>query len=274
MYDVLQFDQVIIDGDPIVYRAGFAIEKVNKEMDIIETEPMHHAFYNVNSMIKKTLNKFEHDFFEVFLTASNDTTNFRFSIFPQYKANRKDARRPVYYKEIREHLFDKWGAETIKGQEADDTCSIWHCKALQEGKNSVMCSIDKDFNNVPGWHYNYVTDDLYYIDEIQALRNFYLQILTGDTSDGIPRIKKGWRQKKVEEELQKALTEQEMYDIIHKEISNLTENLDKLLWIIQNVPENRGDIKDEILRRGRLVWLRREEGELWVPKITKEVENV
>ncbi len=237
-------------SEPLVYRCGFSIEKKNKETDIIECEPVKHAFYNINSMMRKILSATGAKQYKTYMT-SNDKSNFRFELFPDYKANRKDVRKPIYYQDIREFGRRRWNVIEVSGEEADDACSIAHCEYNNLGwdkdiTNSVVCSFDKDFNNIPGWHYNYIKGELYYVEPTQALRNFYLQILTGDVSDGIPRIKKGWRQKQAEDLLNKAEKEEEMLDIVKKELYNC-------------------GIQDQLIVRGRLVWLRRCKGEMWTP---------
>lgn len=263
--ELKSFGMCIIDADPLIYRCGFSVEKTNKETDIIEIEPIQNAYYNINNMIKKTLKATGAKDYTLILTAKKDKTNFRYDIFPLYKDNRKEARKPIYYSQLREYLQKTWKAYVVSGQEADDECSILHCKYNNLGfentvLNSVVCSFDKDFNNIPGWHYNYIKDELYYLTEIEALRNFYLQILTGDTSDGIPRIKKGWRQKEAEEAISEAKTEKEMFDIVYKVIYNVLKE-----------DENNQDLevlaKDTVLSRGRLVWLRRQQNEMWEPNL-------
>jgi hypothetical protein len=264
-----KFDVVIVDMDPLIYRAGFSVEKINKDMDIIEIEPLQNAIYNLDSMMKKMRREISTTIagipFLTYLTASGDPTNFRFEVFPNYKENRKTARRPIYYTELRDRAIEYWGATFVTGQEADDTCAIAQIANHYQGRNSIICSIDKDFKNVAGWHYNYVTGRFIYIDEIQALRNKYLQILGGDTSDGIPRIVKGWRQKKVEKALEKALTEPEMYEIIKTEITRLSTEQQEIVWINPDKNEHK-----EIVSRGRLVHLRHYEGELWEPSHLKK----
>jgi hypothetical protein len=257
---VINFNTAIVDGDPLIYRCGFAVEKFNKELDILEVEPVSHAYYNINSMMKKIMKNATNQ--QIYLTAPG-RSNFRFEIFPQYKANRIDVRKPVYYHELRAYLIKRYGAIVVEGEEADDRCSIEHCKLNNLGwdkeiYNSVVCSFDKDFNNIPGWHLNYVKDELYYVDELQALRNFYLQILTGDTSDGIPRIKKGWRQKESEEILKNCNIEQDMLEWVYAEMIRVLEPL---------TPEDFNFISSELIKRGQLVWLRREINELWTPKV-------
>ncbi len=46
-------------------------------------------------------------------------------------------------------------------------------------------SIDKDLDMIRGWHYNFIKDKKYFIDDQQAIKHFYTQILTGDRVDNI-----------------------------------------------------------------------------------------
>lgn len=244
--------------DPITYRCGFAVEKRDKETGILKVEPIQNAYYNLNSMMKKIFKVTQAEKYEGYLTSS-DKSNFRFEIYPDYKSNRKDARKPIYYTELRDYMVKNYGARVISGEEADDKCSIrqieLNTRFVPEDTNSIVCSFDKDFNNIPGWHYNYVKDEMYFLTELEALRNFYLQILTGDTSDGVPRIKKGWLKKKTEQKLYSCLNEKEMlaavkdvcYNVLKSEYIHVTD-IDKIL-----------------LQRGQLVWLRRKENEMWEP---------
>jgi len=261
----MKFNHAVIDMDVLVYRCGFAIETVNKETKEVKAEPVHHAYYNINSMMDKIFELTQADTYEGFLTAPGKG-NFRFNIYPDYKSNRKDSRRPIYFSEIRDYIISKYEAKIIEGEEADDSCIIEHCSKNSLGwdpniRNSIVCSIDKDFNNAPGWHLNYIKDEIYYVTEEEALRNFYLQILTGDAADGIPRIKKGWREKQVKADLEKATSEKEMYTIVINEMSKV---LDKDL--------THRELLDLLTMRGRLVWLRRKPGEMWAPEFLNRSE--
>jgi 5'-3' exonuclease len=40
-----------------------------------------------------------------------------------------------------------------------------------------------------GWHYNFIRNDKYLIDEYEAMQNFYKQLLTGDRVDNIIGLK-------------------------------------------------------------------------------------
>ena len=256
----------LIDCDPIKYAASCVAEKKDKETEIITVAPMEHVFYNINSMIKKCIKACGARQYVCFLTPIRESKNFRSLIYSEYKAHRKDVRKPYHLDNAHKHVLDRWRAILAVGEEADDTMSIYHCglnpfgfDTTFDSANTVLCSIDKDFNNVPGWHYNPRKDELYFVSEIEALRNFYFQIVAGDKADNVPRVKKGWREKETYEKLQKAETELELYDIILECVYTVMEKDLKDTDVLMH----EGLAKDFILRNGQLVWLRRNAGELW-----------
>jgi len=108
---------------------------------------------------------------------------FRHKLTPTYKANRV-TEKPVYYNLLRQVLTEKYGAVTVESIEADDALSIMHTH-LQDRQNSVLCSIDKDLLNTPGYHFNWKSNEFTKIDEIQGKYNFMSQMLTGDVADNI-----------------------------------------------------------------------------------------
>jgi hypothetical protein len=94
-------------------------------------------------------------------------------------------------------LKEKYKAVEVFGMEADDRLGIEQCKNLVLSNNgedldvivytkqSIICSLDKDLNMIPGWHYNWRNNEKYLQDELSALRCFYCQLLTGDPTDNI-----------------------------------------------------------------------------------------
>lgn len=294
----MKFDNVILDMDILVYRCGFAVQSIDKETNDIILEPVHHAYYNINSMVEKCLRLSEctrmDNVFGYLTIGGKD--NFRFDIFKYYKENRVKCKeicgdshpydcheklgheligkRPEYYKELRDYIQKRWHAEMIFGQEADDACSIKHYELnarnfLPEEQKSIIWTIDKDLNNVPGWHGNIATGNIFFVAPLEALQNFYLQILTGDTSDGIPRISKGWRQKETEGKLKTAKNEAEMIDIVQDTIYTILEreykNNDML--VTDEV------IRNEMIWRGQLVWMRTKQNEFWIPPCLNVLTN-
>jgi hypothetical protein len=223
----------IIDSDSIVYRGAGAAQKRDPETGNMEYQPVSHALQNAKKVIIKILERTNCTDYKLFLTASNDKTCFRTNLYPEYKANRKRLDRPRYYHDVREYLTSKWGATIVSSIEADDIVCMEQYKAYndefgfalnidKEGKGeqdfpAVLCGIDKDLDQVPGLHYNYVNDNFYYITPLEGRKNFWRQVLAGDVADNVPRIKKGWRKDKAFELIENAQSEHQLICIVERE---------------------------------------------------------
>lgn len=147
-----------------------------------------------------------------FLSGSN---SFRKELNPEYKANRKDRIEPEYLQPVREHLVVGWQSTIADYVEADDELGI---AQTQLDEPTIICSIDKDLLQVPGMHYNFVTGVFRTVTELEALHNFYYQIIMGDNSDNIKGFD-GIGRAKVPKFLEPTIsylwsltTEQDMYD--------------------------------------------------------------
>lgn len=209
--------KALIDGDILCYRSGFAAEHshyllVDREqgvpvkefesyadfraytkefpdweqqydMESYRTvEDVSHALANVKSTVAKILDKTDCNEYVVFLSSGD---NFRNDIatIQGYKANRKDARKPEHYEAIWDYLTTYYGAITLKSIESDDAL------AMCQTKDTVICSIDKDLLQVPGFHYDWVGDYKTLVSPDVGLRKLYQQVLTGDSTDNIPGIR-------------------------------------------------------------------------------------
>jgi hypothetical protein len=207
----------IIDGDILVYRVGFASEDVDEAICLARVTTL------VNEIVYQDL---KCDDYKAYITGRE---NFRndIAVTAPYKGNRKDAKRPVHYQAIRNHLL-RLGADLVVGQEADDAVAI---EATKTG--GWIVSIDKDLDQVAGWHYNFVKHEEYYVTEEQGLRNLFTQVLTGDRIDNIIGLK-GIGPKKAEKLLQDCKTAREYYDACLKAYDGnqlrVDENL-MLLWL-------------------------------------------
>ena len=113
----------------------------------------------------------------------SDRVSFRYGVWPQYKANRKKYRKPAGYR----HLVDwvdragparGWEVVRLPDVEGDDVLGILY----EEG--DVIASIDKDMLTLPGLHLR--DGEVQEVSRLEADRNFYGQVLTGDTSDNYP----------------------------------------------------------------------------------------
>lgn len=225
---------ILIDSDIIAYRCGFACKD----------ESLKTALRTTDKFVEDVIVFADHaDFFydewRLFLTGKN---NFRYevAITHPYKGNRTQP-KPPHLQEIRKHLVGKWGALVCDGQEADDAIAI---EATKLGDDSIMATVDKDFNQVPGWHYNFIKREHYYVDEAEGTRFFYTQLLTGDSTDNIFGLERVGP-KKAAKILEDCTNEEEMY----------TACL-----------EAYGDFK-RLLENARLLWLRRKRNEMWEPPL-------
>lgn len=226
--------KALIDGDILVYRIGFSVD---------DPEDEKFALSRMGHFVQGLLDLDGIDSYSGYITGSS---NYRQDIATEnsYKGNREKARKPIHYDSLREYLMNKWCFKLIEGQEADDAIGI-EAYSLPEDGCCVM-SIDKDLNMIRGWHYNFVKQELYFVTEDQAIKNFYIQLLTGDRVDNIAGLK-GIGIKKAEKILKDCKNEDDLFTTV----------LDKY--------ENDLDILTE---RARLLWIRRKPNQLWIPPQT------
>lgn len=227
----------VLDSDLIAYRISFACK------DESET----HAKYSLNNYVSDILVRgvdkvydgcFVDDW-KLYLTGGS---NYRFNIATTavYKGNRV-APKPQHLPALRKHLVDEWGAIIVEGIEADDAVAT-HATDLGYN-NSVIVSVDKDLDQVPGWHYNFVKDIAYHITPEEGMYRFYKQILTGDSADNIIGLK-GIGPVKADKILDECDTEVKLYNAC-----------------VQAYDGN----EERVLENARLLWLRRYEGQMWEP---------
>ena len=213
----------LLDADIICYRTGFASEDVDEKLCLARVTEL------VTDIVYFQL---KCDDYKAYITGKG---NFRndIAVTAPYKGNRKDLKRPKHYEAIRKHLIDL-GATQVEGMEADDAIAI---EATANG--GFIVSIDKDLDQIPGYHYNFVKHEEYFVTEEQGLLNFYKQILTGDRVDNIMGIK-GIGPVKADKLLADCKTEKEMFDVCVKAYNDngeegvlrTTEN-GKLLWLLR-----------------------------------------
>jgi len=159
--------KLLIDGDIVTFRAAVSAE--DEEEAWI---PCSRAD-NIIEEMKDVLGTKE---VVVFLSGKN---NFRYGVFPEYKANRINAKRPKWELEVKQYLAQQYPHEISDGCEADDLLGI------NQQEDTIICTIDKDLDMIPGWHYNFVKKEKYFVTPEEAIRFFYYQCLIGDAADGI-----------------------------------------------------------------------------------------
>jgi len=263
---------VYIDGDILPYKVGFATQqsiwmmdkvgehtcspafvfrgktgmnrvlKEDPEFDITERFFVEEPIQAIETLKLMLQNIVQGSKCELFKVVISGPTNFRDDIatIQPYKGNRTDFVKPVHWQLLRDWLAEKPYTIISDNEEADDVLS----RAMLAGH--VGATIDKDLNNTPGTHYNFNKGILYDVSPDEAIRNFYLQCLTGDTADHIPGIR-GIGPAKAGKALPPGLLPDEMERRV-------------LEFYTKAYPE---DPRAALTEVGRLLWMRREEEELW-----------
>ena len=168
--------KALIDADLVSFIAAASAEQ---EVEAI-------AISRTNNFVDTILERTESSVYQLYLSGES---NFRYSVFPEYKRNRDGAYRPRHQRVCIQFLKDVWGAKVYSDHlEADDALGI------EQTDDTIICSIDKDMLMIPGWHYSWAIwrkgkeirpEKKQYVSGADGLRNFYTQLLVGDPSDGI-----------------------------------------------------------------------------------------
>lgn len=220
--------KALLDGDLIAYRCA-----ATANADTFEI-----ARYYMERLIDQILEETGADEFYIALSGEN---NFRYQVYPEYKANRTDMVRPQYLKECKDYLHLQYNAVYSDGCEADDLLGIEQCKDIN---NTVICSLDKDLRQIPGRHYSWEISggtpekrwtkpaELVNVTHEEGLRFFYYQLLIGDATDNLKGVN-GIGKVKAGRILEGLNTEAEYFEAVRDAYGNDDEMLmnAECLWI-------------------------------------------
>ena len=210
---------ILIDGDMLVYRVGFACDEESEKIAI-------QTMANYISEIISDLSEHYNDH-KLYLTGSS---NFRkeVAVSQPYKGSRP-TRKPVHKDLLREYMLDAWKAELSDNMEADDCIAI---KSTELEHKSIICSLDKDFLQIPTKIYDYTKKIMKEVDERSATEWLYRQALMGDRVDNIAGVH-GIGPKKAEKALADWTTERELYERCLKLYEDNELNADRLYESLQ-----------------------------------------
>jgi DNA polymerase I len=176
--------RIVIDGDILCYTAAASVEK-----------PIDwgNDFWTLHSDLSEAKSRVDIDIVEFverlngssYTVCFSDHANFRKRVYPDYKANRKDQRKPVCFAALRAYIQECWPCVTWKNLEADDVMGIL---ATDRRQDVVIVSADKDMRTIPGKWFNPNNPDagVLEVSESEANRTHLIQTLTGDRVDGYP----------------------------------------------------------------------------------------
>jgi hypothetical protein len=220
---------------------------------VVTPGPLENCLQIAKGKLKDIQNRYKGDL-EVYV--KGDGTNFRndLATIAGYKANRT-ALKPYYLEELRQYLINTWNAIEISGKEADDAIAT---RAYEASKPYVICSPDKDLDQIPGLHWNYAKNVEYDIHPDEARAFFWRQVLEGDSADNIKGCHKIGRvtaEKLVAGWLDDQLTDVEIWDQI----------LCQYCWSTDKNACPYDNAIDAAIENARLVWMQTENLRLWTP---------
>lgn len=191
----------LIDGDIILWKAASAAQE-NVDFgdgEIVSDADPEKAFMLVRRMIAAIKNRTESQAVLVCLSPDKGGERhypryWRHDILPSYKEHRpeKEAKQPplLLRGDVREFIEKNYPVRCEDGLEADDLLGIFATDPT-DVRQTVICSIDKDFLQIPGLFYNTQDGTIEDITEDNADRAHFYQMLIGDTVDnykGCPGI--------------------------------------------------------------------------------------
>ena len=222
---------------------GLSKEDIEK---VVDAQPVSHALNAARTALDSILEQTKADEYEIYLS-NLDKDNFRLHIYPEYKANRKNAHRPKHFHAIRNWFKNQKTAVETRGLEPDDLIAIRAHEIGAMGNKFIIVTNDKDMQQIAGDHYNPRTKKFEFIKPYDALHNLYMQILVGDSIDNIKGCP-GIGPAKARTALRGAETEEEMLEAAYAEYVKAYSNDEKaakaafelnarLVQLIQRRPE-------------------------------------
>lgn len=192
---------LLIDGDILAYQVAAMVETPLPWDDEGELWTTHwyprEGYDRMDTQLQKLEKELDAD--EIVITLS-DKENFRKEIYPEYKSNRKNQRKPFPLPQMKEYLEENYKTYIRPTLEADDVMGILSTHPTLIKGEKIIVSIDKDMQTIPGKLLNLnKAKELLNAGEISSMEEaivtvttedadtyHLLQTLSGDTTDGYP----------------------------------------------------------------------------------------
>jgi 5'-3' exonuclease len=179
---------LLIDADSLVFASCYK----PREEEGSFFENIEDVILKFDETFQRVVNELSelYDVTEV-LVFNDSRGNFRKLITKKYKANRTGQNKPPLLSEIHKHVTNTYKGIQGCGMETDDLVAA-HWKSLSDiyGRDKVMIvSIDKDYLQFPALIYKYNRKEILDVSKYDALKNFYTQMITGDTADNVNYFK-------------------------------------------------------------------------------------
>lgn len=119
------------------------------------------------------------------IVALGADTNFRKSVYPQYKEGRKP--KPLMYELLLDYILNTFEVYSLPTLEADDVISVIATDPSMGDNELVVVTIDKDLKTIPNVELLRDLDkdsEIEWISQDYAEYNLYYQTIAGDPTDG------------------------------------------------------------------------------------------
>ena len=178
---------ILVDSDSLIWSSCY---KKKEQPEDTGYHTIEDAILKFDEVFMKIINTIEETYeIDKVMTFAGAKGNFRKEISKTYKANRIGREIPPILKELQNYVSFQYDAICGYGIETDDVVATYW-KSLTDilGRDQVIIvSIDKDYRQLPCiiYDYHFKKQCFYDIDEQEAKRNFYTQMITGDTADNV-----------------------------------------------------------------------------------------
>lgn len=166
----------LIDGDILIWLGAYYNKDRHNDVEMLKY---------LDTFLTEILVATKADEYSGFMQGKDKS--HRHKMYADYKANRPET--PDWLKKnklrIHDHLRN-WKFQFVDGEETDDAIAsaVEVCKK-EAGITTIVCSSDKDFNQLEGEIYNFKHKTTSYVDIKDAELNLCRQILSGDSTDNI-----------------------------------------------------------------------------------------
>ena len=175
---------LLIDGDVVLYEVTTACETPVDWGDDMWTlhSDLREAKQRFDCWVSNLKDRLDVNKVHI---AFSSPENWRKTILPTYKSNRKGKRKPLVFHELKQYAMDVYRSVMIDQLEGDDVLGLLAGDSKITG-GTIIVSIDKDLKTIPGFHYNPMRreEGVIEVTMAQANYNHLLQTLTGDAVDG------------------------------------------------------------------------------------------
>ena len=203
--------KIVLDADMLLFAvmsSNMVTVNSHDQMWVMQTD-LADAAATYWEKCEELCDTFDADIERDLVHCFTEASRFRKAVFPGYKANRQGQTKPMMYAEMKAQLLNSGEIAFHHTQiEADDLIGILATQFKSIDEECVIASGDKDLVQIPGKHWWFnpfwgakskeelrefltrfgmeeINERTFNVPESAANRFWWVQLLTGDATDGI-----------------------------------------------------------------------------------------